>query len=235
MGREDQTEEREVLDSIFPDEITDVSENEYHISITLDLPPDDTAPESEKDLPSPTILLYVRYPEDYPDSAPILDLRSPENSESHPHFSVADDKDVLLAALQTTIDENLGMAMIFAVASTLREEAEQLVVSRREAREAAAEELRREAERKENAKFHGTPVTPASFVKWREGFLKEMEEERIREEEEREKEMKKGRIKEPAKLTGKQLWERGLAGKVDEEGEDGEGVVEGVEKLKVEA
>jgi hypothetical protein len=36
MGIEDQKEEREVLESIFPDEITDVSETEFRIAITLD-------------------------------------------------------------------------------------------------------------------------------------------------------------------------------------------------------
>jgi hypothetical protein len=44
MGREDQIEEREVLDSIFPDEITDVSETEYRVAITLDV----TQPEEDK-------------------------------------------------------------------------------------------------------------------------------------------------------------------------------------------
>ncbi|KAI2474714.1 rwd domain protein [Pyrenophora tritici-repentis] len=36
MGVDDQKEEREVLESIFPDEITDVSETEFRIAITLD-------------------------------------------------------------------------------------------------------------------------------------------------------------------------------------------------------
>jgi len=38
MGREEQREEREVLDSIFPDEIQDVSDTEYRITIALDVP-----------------------------------------------------------------------------------------------------------------------------------------------------------------------------------------------------
>lgn len=41
MGREEQKEEREVLDSIFPDEITDVSDTEYRIEVKLDLPAGD--------------------------------------------------------------------------------------------------------------------------------------------------------------------------------------------------
>lgn len=37
MGKEEQQEEREVLDSIFPDEITDISEIEYRVSIQLEV------------------------------------------------------------------------------------------------------------------------------------------------------------------------------------------------------
>ena len=37
MGREEQIEEREVLDSIFPDEITDISETSYKVTILLDV------------------------------------------------------------------------------------------------------------------------------------------------------------------------------------------------------
>lgn len=37
MGRDEQAEEREVLDSIFPDEITDVSATEYRVSIQLEV------------------------------------------------------------------------------------------------------------------------------------------------------------------------------------------------------
>lgn len=37
MGREEQIEEREVLDSIFPDEITDISETSYKVTTLLDV------------------------------------------------------------------------------------------------------------------------------------------------------------------------------------------------------
>jgi len=63
-----------------------------------------------------------------------------------------------------------------------------------------------------------------------------MEEEREREEKEEEiAEKKRNRGKEATVLlTGKQLWERGMVGKIeeDDEGEDGLGI--GVEKLRVE-
>ncbi|TPX17461.1 uncharacterized protein E0L32_003104 [Thyridium curvatum] len=230
MGREEQIEEREVLDSIFPDEITDVSETQYRISITLDIP-DDEANEP------PTMLLDVQYPEDYPDKEPHLDLLPPQNAAStHPLFSVSDDRAELLDGLRETVQENLGMAMVFTLVSALKEAAEQLIISRKQDEAKRHEEVLLAAEREENKKFHGTMVTPETFVKWREGFLKEMEEERARQEEERLAELKKARIKEPVRLTGRQLWERGLVGKGEEDAEDdGDAPVEEVERLKVEA
>ncbi|KAK4659736.1 Protein gir2 [Podospora pseudocomata] len=224
MGREDQIEEREVLDSIFPDEITDISETEYRILIALDIPDDKEEP--------PIMLLTVRYPEEYPDKAPFLELSASQNAIPHPHLNIAEDKEQLLRGLDATIEENLGIAMVFTLVSTLKEAAEQLVLDRKAAIVKAHEEAVLAAEREENKKFQGTPVTRETFLKWRESFLKEMEEGRIREEEERLAELKKARIKEPTKLTGKQLWERGLAAAGQDEADD-DTVIEEIQKLEV--
>ncbi|KAI1744361.1 RWD-domain-containing protein [Xylaria scruposa] len=218
MGREEQIEEREVLDSIFPEEITDISDTEYRIAVKLNPPEDDNGDDEEAE--PPTIILHVRYPDAYPDEAPILDLSPPANAPPHPRFSVSADKEQLLKGLEDTIQENLGMAMVFTLVTTLTELAEQLMTERKEAADREREEVLLAAEREENKKFHGTPVTPETFLKWREGFMREMEEQRQREEEERLAELKKAKIKEAPRLTGKQLWERGLAGRGDEEEEE---------------
>ncbi|KAK3337314.1 ubiquitin-conjugating enzyme/RWD-like protein [Cercophora scortea] len=229
MGREEQVEEREVLDSIFPDEITDISETEYRIAITLDIPDDD----EEQDEP-PVVLLTVRYPPDYPDVAPVLELSPPPNAPSHRYISIADDKDQLLQGLQETVEENLGMAMVFTLVSALKEAAEQLAVERRDAVLKEEEEQLLAAEREENKKFHGTQVNRESFTKWRESFMKEMEETKAKEEEDRLADLKKAKIKEPVKLTGRQLWERGLVGKYEqEEADEDEVPAQEVRKLSV--
>ncbi|KAF6810166.1 rwd domain-containing protein [Colletotrichum sojae] len=227
MGREEQVEEREVLESIFPEEITDISETDFRISIALDVP-------GEEDDP-PMMVLHVRYPDAYPDEPPMLDLQSTPNAAPHAWFNVSQDKERLLQGLDETIQENLGMAMVFTLVTTLKEAAESLVEERKDAKAKEHEEALLAAEREENKKFQGTPVTPETFLKWRADFLKEMEELRQKEEEERLAELKKAKIKEPVKLTGKQLWERGLAGKVDAEDDEEGGLTEGLEKLKVEA
>lgn len=179
--------------------------------------------------------LTVRYPENYPDEAPHLDLAADDGENKHPLFNVAEDKEVLLKSLEPVIEENIGMAMVFTLVTTLKEEAEQIVAKRREQAAAAHEELVLAAERKENEKFHGTPVTRETFLKWRLDFIQEMEEQRQKEEDERLAEMKKAKVKEPVKMSGRQLWESGLArGEEAEEAED-DGPVEDLEKLKVSA
>lgn len=231
MGRDDQKEEREVLDSIFPEEITDISETEYRISIQLDIPT-----ESEDEPEAPVILLQVQYPEGYPDEAPRLDIQNPPNAAKHPHLDVQEDKNALLAGLETTIEENLGMAMVFTLVTTLKDNAEALVASRVADVQAEQDRKKAAAEAEENRKFEGTKVTRDTFLAWRNKFRAEMDEEKRQKELEREEELKRKRVpKEEKKLTGKELWEKGLAGKlVDEEEDDGEDAIgDGVQALKV--
>ncbi|KHN95284.1 Ubiquitin-conjugating enzyme/RWD-like protein [Metarhizium album ARSEF 1941] len=229
MGREEQVEEREVLESIFPEEITDLSETEFQVSITLDIL-------DEEDQEAPSFILQVRYPDEYPDVAPHLDLLAAQTCTPHQHFSISNDRQQLLESIQETIQENLGIAMVFTIVSALKEAAEQLIQDRKDSAARAREEALLAAEREENKKFHGTQVTPETFLKWREGFLKETEEKERLEEEERLAELKKAKIKEPVKLTGKQLWQRGLAGNgEDEEGDEEDVPTDGVGKLAVEA
>lgn len=146
-----------------------------------------------------------------------------------------DDKTRLLEALQPTMEENLGMAMVFTLVSTLKDSAELLVSERQKAVQAQKEFEAAKAEEEENKKFHGTAVTRETFLAWRENFRVEMSEEERRRQEEKDLEDKKKRIsKEERKLTGKELWERGLVGKVDEEDEIPD-EVDRLEKVKLEA
>ncbi|RMD39195.1 hypothetical protein DV735_g5934, partial [Chaetothyriales sp. CBS 134920] len=133
MGVDEQKEEREVLESIFPDEITDLSDTSYRVSIRLDVPNEAGGDEDPTD--PPVILLNVSYPESYPEVAPHLDLSSPSNAAKHPFLDVASDKAALLEGLQPTIEESLGMAMIFTLVTTLKESAEQLIIDRQQAKE----------------------------------------------------------------------------------------------------
>jgi hypothetical protein len=238
MGREEQKEEREVLDSIFPDEIQDISDTEYRITIKLDVP---AYVDEEEEEESPTIILSVRYSEAYPDEAPTLDITQPPNAPRHSHLDIQEDKARLLEALQPAIEESLGMAMVFTLVSTLKDAAELLISERQQAIEAEREIEIRKLEEEENKRFEGEKVTREKFMAWRETFRREMAEEAERRklEQEAEDRKKRGVKSDEKKLTGRQLWEQGLAGKgaddEEEEGEDAvEGLRDGVRELQVE-
>src|SRR5271163_1245437 len=103
MGIEEQKEEREVLDSIYPDEITgicapcdfpvhrsithtsptDISETAYRISVALDVA-DLTHNSDGLGAEPPSILFHVSYPPNYPEVGPDFDLSSPPNTVQHP-------------------------------------------------------------------------------------------------------------------------------------------------------
>ncbi len=180
------------------------------------------------------IILNVQYPPDYPDEAPRLDITQPPNAPKHPQLDIQDDKSRLLDSLKDTIEENLGMAMVFTLVTVLKDSAELLITERQNAKQALADIEAAKAEEEENKKFQGEAVTRETFLAWRDRFKKEMEEEAKRKEEEKELEDKKKRIvKEEKRLTGRELWERGMVGKVDEDDDEGEEV--DVSKLKLEA
>ena len=127
----------------------------------------------------------------------------------------------------------MGMAMVFTLVSTVKDCAELLISERQQAVQALKDIEAARAEEEENRKFHGTAVTRESFLAWRERFRREMEEEEQRNREEKELEDRKKRgAKDESKMTGRELWEKGLVGKVeeDDEGEDGLGELE---RLKV--
>jgi len=181
--------------------------------------------------------LHVTCPESYPSVAPDLDIAFDPDSPASSSLSFPEDKPQLLDALKETIEENMGMAMVFTLTSTLKEAAETLINDRAakelQVREA---ELRREEE-KEMDKFRGELVTKQRFIAWRAKFMAEREEEKRKVHEEEEAEGKRGQKSNPKaeerKLTGRDLWEKGLVGNVEDFEEDGGEESADVSKLKI--
>jgi hypothetical protein len=126
------------------------------------------------------------------------------------------------------------MAMVFTLVSTLKDGAELLISERAAAVQALKDVEAQKIEEEENRKFQGEAVTRERFLAWSEKFRKEIADEKQREVEEKEADDKKRRIKEEKKLTGKELWQQGLAGKVDDD-EEGSDALAGMDKLKLEA
>jgi hypothetical protein len=125
------------------------------------------------------------------------------------------------------------MAMIFTLVTVLKDSAELLITERQNAKQALADIEAARLEEEENKKFQGEAVTRESFIAWRARFMKEQEDDEKRAIEEKELEDKKARIKkEEKKMTGRELWEKGLVGKVDEDDDEDEDAVD-IEKLKI--
>jgi len=114
----------------------------------------------------------------------------------------------------------MGMAMVFTLVSALKDNAELLIAERQAAMQALKDVEAAKAEEEENRKFHGTAVTRETFLEWRERFRKEMAEAEERRRGEKEADDKKKRVKTEERLSGKELWERGLVGKVDDDIDD---------------
>lgn len=127
------------------------------------------------------------------------------------------------------------MAMIFSLVSTLKDSAELLIQERRTAAQALKEVEAAKAEEEENKRFHGTAVTRESFLEWRGEFRVEMakKEKQKQEEKEAEDRRKRGGKVEEKKLTGRQIWESGLAGKVEEDDEEVADAASAVDNLKL--
>ncbi|WFD34167.1 Protein gir2 [Malassezia cuniculi] len=190
-------EELEVLESIYIDELEKISDDYLRISVVPE-EQGEVAEDSSLLKAPPTLVLHVKYTQDYPDEVPqiAITVRSDEAGvfggepdvvsddapedipESNPHAGIQE----LLAGVHDTANESLGMPMVFTLASHLRETLTEYI-SRKD-REAQAEaSRRRDAELEAEAeKFRGTAVTVERFNAWRKEFEREREEKRAREE-----------------------------------------------------
>ena len=113
--------------------------------------------------------------------------------------------------------------MIFTLISTLKDATESLIRTRIDDANTEADKERAKAEEIENAKFVGEQVTREIFLIWREGFRAEMAEadiEKKRMEEERKSRRERVKEEEAGKMTGRELWEKGLVGKIEEDDEE---------------
>ncbi|KAF8894593.1 RWD-domain-containing protein [Infundibulicybe gibba] len=191
-------EEFEVLESIYPDELTKLSETD----IEIDAEPDDPIDGGE----SFKITLAVSYTDGYPDTLPDMSLRPVDGELDE------DEVDDLLAQLRDVGKENLGMAMTFTLVSHLRERLSELVRRRAEKRKNEEAEKERLVLEAEEARTRGTPVTVESFKTWKANFDRERALAKAREEEEKIKNLSAKEKEEwkraGTRLSGRQLFER---------------------------
>ncbi|KAM0748146.1 RWD-domain-containing protein [Meredithblackwellia eburnea MCA 4105] len=219
---EERASELEVLESIYPEELTVIADDKLSIRVEQD-PPHPTNPY--------TLLLTITYSPTYPDELPEIevegiegDLTEEEEQElvqsciTAVRLSLFAPSPIhgLLTSFSLQGNESLGMAMVYTLSLHLREALTEVLEARKvriAKEEAEKERLEEEAQAKRTA---GTKVTRESFLEWKEKFDKEMLEKEKKEEAERLKGLPPKEREETkkflSKLTGRQLFERDLQG-----------------------
>lgn len=183
---EEQRNELEAIESIYPDSFTVLSEEPTSFTITVT---SDTG-ENEETL---ELTLKFTYVEKYPDEPPLWEIFSQENLEDS-------DAEEILTLLKQQAEENLGMVMIFTLVTAVQEKLNEIIDQIKSRREEEKERKQKEAEEAEKRAFQGTVVTIETFLSWKAKFEVEMIELKKKRQKEEEQSGKK-------KLTGKQLFE----------------------------
>lgn len=163
--KEEQRNEIEALQSIYPDEIEIVSENPYH-TFKLFVQPQNA--ENFPDHAMSAVIMFT-YTEDYPDSVPIMQFDSTENMDDA-------QQDSLMEFMKSQAEENLGMAMIFTIISAVQERLTMMMEQAAQDQETAEERKKIEEEEAEMKRFEGTRVTVETFMAWKMKFDAEMAE-----------------------------------------------------------
>ncbi|KAL0946924.1 hypothetical protein HGRIS_013085 [Hohenbuehelia grisea] len=198
MSNEALLEEFEVLEAIYPTELSKLSDNDIEIQTEPDDPIEGADPLA--------LQLKVHYPDGYPDVLPELALEVLEGEFEDSEI------DALITDLLTVGEENIGMAMTFTLVSHLREQLSVLIRARAEKKERDEREKERLAIEAEEARTRGTPVTVESFKAWKTKFDKEMALKKTRDEEDKLKALTAKEREEwkrmNTRLSGRQLFER---------------------------
>ncbi|XP_016090302.1 RWD domain-containing protein 1-like [Sinocyclocheilus grahami] len=184
---EEQRNELEAIESIYPDSFTVLSEEPTSFTITVT----SDAGENEETV---EVTLKFTYVEKYPDEPPLWEIISQENLED----SYTED---ILILLQQQAEENLGMVMIFTLVTAVQEKLNEIIDQIKSRREEEKQRKERETEEAEKRAFQGTVVTIENFLSWKAKFEQEMVELKKKRQKEEEQSGK-------GKLTGKQLFER---------------------------
>ncbi|KAJ2548750.1 rwd domain-containing protein [Coemansia sp. RSA 1933] len=175
--KEEQQNEIDILQSIYPTEFEEIATDPYKYSIKIQI-------EDEDDEIRPCIVsLTVEYTPTYPDELPEFDLVLEEDAEDAKPLTETDaalseaDIEDMKAKAREVAEESIGMAMVFGMVSTLKEVCVDRLREKTEALKRIREQRIKKEIEAEQAKFVGTLVTRANFLEWKERFEKEKEEQ----------------------------------------------------------
>lgn len=179
--KEDQANEVEALDSIYCGEMEGNSHvlfvfqynanipfavlqtepfHKFQIPIATEEYNADAVEENEKGLACKLVFTYTAT---YPDEAPLVEIEEGENFEDN--FEAR-----LLEHLRQTIDENIGMEMVFSLVSSAQEWLNVQWDEHKKTQEDERVRKVQEVEEAERKKFEGTRVSVETFMKWKLDF-----------------------------------------------------------------
>lgn len=183
--KEEQNNEIEALESIYPDELEVVEVEPFHIFNVVIKP---TELQDTDETASCTV--QFQYVSNYPDVPPIFKITDMENLDD-------EHEDVLNDLVYEQISENLGMAMVFTIVSAIQEKIASIVEDRARLEIEETERIEKEKEEAEQKRFEGTKVCVETFMAWKTKFDAEMNELKSRKVKE---------TPEPKGLSGKELF-----------------------------
>ncbi|KAJ1667459.1 rwd domain-containing protein [Coemansia sp. RSA 1813] len=176
--KEEQQNEIDILQSIYPTEFEEIATDPYKYSIKITI-------EDEDEIRPCVVSLVVEYTPTYPDELPEFALVLEEEDEDGEDFKPLAETDATLsevdiedmkAKAREMAEESIGMAMVFGMATTLKEIcADRLREKTEELKRIREQRIKKEIEA-EQAKFVGTLVTRANFLEWKKKFEREMDE-----------------------------------------------------------
>lgn len=204
---EEQEQELEALESIYPEELEILSREKpisFQISVKSQLEDAWLIEEAKKlgnengEIPDAECVLKFVLPENYPDELPEMEVVDPEESN-------LDETDVkaLLDKLKAEGEENMGMAMTFTLVSVALDWLSQNHEVKLTKAKEESERKKEESEAAEQKRFEGTRVTVETFMAWKMKFDAELKELKRIEDKKREAEGKAGGA---SLVTGKELF-----------------------------
>ncbi|XP_065078520.1 RWD domain-containing protein 1 [Ochlerotatus camptorhynchus] len=158
--REDQCNEIEALDSIYCGELEVLQSEPLH---RFKLPIATTEYDQEIETEGLSCKLVFSYTGKYPDTAPLVEIEDSENFRDGY-------EEGLLEHIQETIQENLGIEMIFSLVSSAQEWLNCKYDELKNEAENEKLEAKRLLDEEERKKFEGTRVTVESFMVWKTNF-----------------------------------------------------------------
>ncbi|KAK9241379.1 RWD domain-containing protein [Lipomyces kononenkoae] len=238
MDREEErAQELELLQSMYPDEMTVVSPTVFTIAAQLEPP----TPSNGGALRTgnQSLLVRVEYTENYPETAPVIELsleqgqvEMVEDEDSNEgkvgeEPIVLDDSDLgkLSDKAAQEAEDNLGFPSVFAIVSSLKDQAEAMLQEKQVEREREREAKLREEEEREQAKFRGTLVDRENFFEWRRKFVAEMAALAEKDDGKNEEIRKRP--------TGREIFEKGLDGSKDSDDDGDESIQQRVKNVSI--